>query len=113
MAGRIIPSNLRPSASWANPLRNNFTFNQMESLTRFFAKLFVSTAKEKKHGSRDGENVRSLEDVAQQLSKAKNVIVMCGAGLSVAAGIPDFRSPKTGLYSNLQKYNLPFGTLEC
>ena len=22
-------------------------------------------------------------------------------------GIPDFRSPKTGLYHNLQKYNLP------
>lgn len=25
----------------------------------------------------------------------------------VIAGIPDFRSPKTGLYNNLQKYNLP------
>lgn len=24
-----------------------------------------------------------------------------------ASGIPDFRSPKTGLYDNLQKYNLP------
>lgn len=24
-----------------------------------------------------------------------------------AAGIPDFRSPDTGLYANLQKYNLP------
>lgn len=27
-----------------------------------------------------------------------------------AAGIPDFRSPKTGLYHNLQKYNLPHPT---
>ena len=35
------------------------------------------------------------------------VLVMCGAGISVAAGIPDFRSPVDGLYSNLQKYNLP------
>ena len=25
----------------------------------------------------------------------------------LAAGIPDFRSPKSGLYNNLQKYNLP------
>ncbi len=25
----------------------------------------------------------------------------------MASGIPDFRSPKTGLYANLQKYNLP------
>jgi len=32
---------------------------------------------------------------------------MSGAGISTAAGIPDFRSPKTGLYSQLQKYNLP------
>ena len=33
---------------------------------------------------------------------------MCGAGLSVSAGIPDFRTPGTGLYSNLQKFDLPF-----
>lgn len=26
----------------------------------------------------------------------------------LAAGIPDFRSPDTGLYSNLHKYNLPY-----
>jgi NAD-dependent SIR2 family protein deacetylase len=38
----------------------------------------------------------------------KKVVFLTGAGLSVAAGIPDFRSPKTGLYSQLQKYNLPF-----
>ena len=33
---------------------------------------------------------------------------MCGAGLSVSAGIPDFRTPGTGLYSNLQKFDLPY-----
>lgn len=32
---------------------------------------------------------------------------MTGAGISTAAGIPDFRSPGTGLYDNLEKYNLP------
>lgn len=32
---------------------------------------------------------------------------MVGAGISVAAGIPDFRSPETGLYSQLAKYDLP------
>eukprot|EP00041_Stephanoeca_diplocostata_P003807 m.38253 g.38253 ORF g.38253 m.38253 type:complete len:340 (+) comp14620_c0_seq3:163-1182(+) len=37
----------------------------------------------------------------------KNIIVMAGAGISVSAGIPDFRSPGTGLYHNLQKYDLP------
>jgi hypothetical protein len=27
---------------------------------------------------------------------------------SVSAGIPDFRTPGTGLYDNLQKYDLPY-----
>ncbi|KAF6013597.1 hypothetical protein HII12_001578 [Brettanomyces bruxellensis] len=36
------------------------------------------------------------------------VIFFVGAGISTNCGIPDFRSPKTGLYSNLQKLNLPF-----
>ena len=33
---------------------------------------------------------------------------MTGAGISVSAGIPDFRSPGTGIYDNLAKFNLPF-----
>ncbi|KAL1499407.1 hypothetical protein AB1Y20_011612 [Prymnesium parvum] len=50
-----------------------------------------------------------LAGVASLLASggARNVIVMCGAGISVSAGIPDFRSPGTGLYDNLQKYDLP------
>uniref|UniRef100_A0A8B9JF81 NAD-dependent protein deacetylase n=1 Tax=Astyanax mexicanus TaxID=7994 RepID=A0A8B9JF81_ASTMX len=52
----------------------------------------------------------SLEGVARyiQSGKCKNIICMVGAGISTSAGIPDFRSPGTGLYANLQKYNLPY-----
>lgn len=49
-----------------------------------------------------------LVGAAEYLSNCSNVIVMCGAGISTSAGIPDFRSPGTGLYSQLEKYNLPF-----
>ena len=37
----------------------------------------------------------------------RKIVVATGAGISVSAGIPDFRTPHTGLYANLQKYNLP------
>ena len=51
-----------------------------------------------------------LTDVGLLLRDAKpeSVVVMLGAGVSVSAGIPDFRTPGTGLYDNLQEYGLPY-----
>ncbi len=49
-----------------------------------------------------------LKTAAEYMSKCSNVIIMVGAGISTSAGIPDFRSPGTGLYSQLEKYNLPY-----
>jgi NAD-dependent deacetylase sirtuin 2 len=52
----------------------------------------------------------TLEGIAEYIKsgRAKRIIVASGAGISCAAGIPDFRTPGTGLYDNLQKYNLPY-----
>ncbi|KAK3867655.1 hypothetical protein Pcinc_026899 [Petrolisthes cinctipes] len=53
--------------------------------------------------------LKNVEDLAEFIKeRVCNVLVMVGAGISTPSGIPDFRSPGTGLYHNLQKYNLPY-----
>jgi NAD-dependent SIR2 family protein deacetylase len=49
----------------------------------------------------------AIKSVAEAISSSQKIVVMLGAGASVSAGIPDFRTPGTGLYDNLEKYNLP------
>lgn len=49
-----------------------------------------------------------LNPIVEHIKAGKKVTFFQGAGVSTGAGIPDFRSPKTGLYSNLAKLNLPY-----
>jgi NAD-dependent SIR2 family protein deacetylase len=61
---------------------------------------------------KEGENTErfTYDDLVKGLKEGtfKKIAFMTGAGISVSAGIPDFRSPGTGLYSQLEKYKLPY-----
>lgn len=58
----------------------------------------------------DYEDTPGLPTLARwiQTGEVSNILVLSGAGVSCSAGIPDFRTPGTGLYDNLAKYNLPY-----
>ncbi|XP_059926923.1 NAD-dependent protein deacetylase sirtuin-3, mitochondrial isoform X1 [Gadus macrocephalus] len=53
---------------------------------------------------------QTLEDIARRIQEKSfnRIVVMAGAGISTPSGIPDFRSQGSGLYDNLQRYDLPY-----
>ncbi|CAK5270514.1 unnamed protein product [Mycena citricolor] len=53
------------------------------------------------------KDIAGLADYIKS-ERCKNVVFMLGAGISTSAGIPDFRSPETGLYANLARLKLPY-----
>jgi NAD-dependent deacetylase len=51
--------------------------------------------------SRAGAPAVEVERLAELLRSAEQTVVLTGAGVSVPSGIPDFRTPGTGLWSNV------------
>ena len=53
----------------------------------------------------DTENNKGLvkftNELARSIGEARSILVCVGAGISVNAGIPDFRSPDSGVYSRI------------
>ena len=45
----------------------------------------------------------TIDDVVDLLGKSSKIMVITGAGISTNLGIPDFRSPDSGFYSQMKK----------
>src|SRR6478672_6347883 len=52
-------------------------------------------------GTETGTRTGEVERLAQLIRDAQTVVALTGAGISVPSGIPDFRSPGTGLWENV------------
>ena len=48
-----------------------------------------------------GSVTTGIEQLASLIREASSVVALTGAGISVPSGIPDFRSPGTGLWENV------------
>ena len=78
-----------------------------QNLTKKDAKIALEKVRPKvlEDSSSDEENILDRELFIEKLKNGefKSINVMTGAGISVSSGIPDFRSPDTGLYPILKK----------
>ena len=96
--------------TWAGPMANAYKADQDEAERRVkLREMLLSNGYVENVQTPSLLETKDLKGVADLIlsGAAQNVVVLVGAGISVSAGIPDFRSPGTGLYANLQKYDLP------
>jgi NAD-dependent deacetylase len=52
-------------------------------------------------GAENGIRTREVERLAELIREARSTVALTGAGISVPSGIPDFRSPGTGLWEKV------------
>lgn len=83
----------------------------MDKIAHFFSdKLHLNSTDSEDNEQNIVLTTASIGGIVEAWHKGyfKQIVVMSGAGISTNSGIPDFRSPTSGLYHNLEKYNLPY-----
>ena len=53
-----------------------------------------------------GSSMDEIKKLAEMLRQSKDTLVLTGAGISTESGIPDFRSPGTGLWTRMDPMEL-------
>jgi len=115
-------SSHRPTSSlWLRNLRGKPSATSKRCLATFASSQsgdneVKRTNKKAAAGEKDSsislrDNQRNLlDEIATNLAQDqyRNIVVVNGAGVSTSCGIPDFRTPGTGLYSKLEEYHLPY-----
>ncbi|XP_071831999.1 NAD-dependent protein deacetylase sirtuin-3-like isoform X2 [Apostichopus japonicus] len=107
--------NYSSSAGSVNPNRNlrqrSSSSSRVADLDKTFQRLSVKNQKKpiRRFSSSSG-TCDSLEDAARWIlqDRSKKIVILAGAGISTPSGIPDFRTPGSGLYDNLQQYKIPY-----
>lgn len=86
----------------------SFSALSVSTRPKFFGKKIVPKAQQTRRFTLGCKS--TVEDVCRALGSGqlRHVILLVGAGISTASGIPDFRSPGSGLYDNLKKYDIPY-----
>ncbi|CAF4437490.1 unnamed protein product, partial [Rotaria magnacalcarata] len=85
---------------------HNIARRNLNDLSNRLSKVEITT----KNVRNSSTKKNSLDYFIESIKKGqfKRVVVLAGAGISTASGIPDFRTAGTGLYDNLQRYNIPY-----
>lgn len=81
--------------------------NKREGVEDSLGNLNLSKESQQPSNTSKQDDLQLIADIIKS-KECQNIIVMTGAGLSTAAGIPDFRSPDVGLFTRVMgKYNVP------